>query len=117
MKKHVLRMGWCMIEGKHACEQKDPPPFPTWLLPRSAPPSANPNARATVSATSCSQPSGGSGGRIPFSHHNGLFGVGAGLPVDREVKHQRPRDSEIIPTTALAMLCYARNDLSNALQV
>ena len=30
-------------------------------------------------------------------------------------KCQRPRDSKIIVTTALAMLCYTRNDLSNAL--
>ena len=35
---------------------------------------------------------------------------------ERPAKHQRPRDSKIIVTTALSMLCYARNDLSNALQ-
>lgn len=47
---------------------------------------------------------------------DGLFGAGSGLPVERQVK-QRPRGNKIIATTALAMLCYARNDLSNALQV
>ena len=30
---------------------------------------------------------------------------------------QRPRDGKIIVTTAISLLCYARNDLSNALQV
>ena len=30
--------------------------------------------------------------RVP---DDGLFGAGAGLSVDREVKHQRPRDNKI----------------------
>ena len=40
----------------------------------------------------------------------------SGVAGDRG-KRQRPQDSKIIATTALVMLCYARNDLSNILQL
>ena len=36
---------------------------------------------------------------------------------NKGAKHQRPQNSRIVVTIALSMLCYARNGLSNALQV